>query len=512
MIVDPSQDNSPPTPLRTDTKTAEEWKLEGNEHFKKGEYNAAVTCYSESLSIQPSAPVFANRSFCHLRLENFGTAISDATEAIKLDDTYIKGYYRRASANYALRKYPEAIKDFKEQVRLTPNNAEVRSKYDSIKKEWKSIQYLQAMERTEEVASEIFAKDIDSYVISSDYTGPRFTFPLTPENCPLSLISEETINYYRTGKQLPLRTAIDILLSVKQVLHKEPNVVTMQIPDTGVTVVGDTHGQFNDLLLIFEKKGFPGPSNKFVFNGDFVDRGSYSVEIVLLLFLLKLRFPSDLILLRGNHETHNMNSMFGFEGEVKAKYQEKLYQLFKEVFCDLPLCAVLTDERTPNELGATRVFVVHGGIPSKKNVTIEDIQQVHRYVQPPSEDCIFSELIWNDPQDMPGLTPSQRGVGHQFGPDVTASFLANNNLSYMIRSHQVQDEGFMSHHNHKLFTVFSAPNYCDSMTNKAAIATVWGREKRIDGEDRPEFYTYSASPLEHVKAMKYASSMFQRMM
>ena len=153
-----------------------------------------------------------------------------------------------------------------------------------------------------------------------------------------------------------------------------------------MNVCGDTHGQFYDLLNIFETKGWPSPDN-FLFNGDFVDRGSFSLEVVLLLFSFKVLYPDHVHLSRGNHESLNMNRIYGFEGEVKAKYSATMFQLFTEVFHCLPLCHVL----------AKKVIVLHGGLFSRDDVTLDDLRKVDRFREPPDEG-LMSEALWSDPQ------------------------------------------------------------------------------------------------------------------
>lgn len=163
-------------------------------------------------------------------------------------------------------------------------------------------------------------------------------------------------------------------------------------------------------------------------------------------------------LVRGNHESKNMNRIYGFEGEVKHKYDDTMMGLFAELFCAMPLCATIDEQ----------VFVVHGGLATDDGVTLDDIQKVHRFREPP-DSGLMSDLLWSDPQPAPGRQPSKRGVGLSFGPDVTRAFLETNRLKLMVRSHEVKDEGYSVEHDGKCITVFSAPNYCDQMGNKGAF-------------------------------------------
>jgi len=193
---------------------------------------------------------------------------------------------------------------------------------------------------------------------------------------------------------------------------------------------------------------------------------------------------------RGNHETCNMNQMYGFDGEVKAKYNAQMAELFTEVYNWLPLCHCLNK----------RVLVMQGGLFSNPDVTLDDIRATDRNRQPPDEG-IMCELLWSDPQPQPGLAPSKRGVGCQFGPDVTENFLKLNKLDYIIRSHEVKPEGYEVLHDGKCITVFSAPNYCDSIGNKGAFI-------RLKGDQMvPKYTTYEAVPHPDIRPMAYASSL-----
>ncbi|XP_035205647.1 serine/threonine-protein phosphatase 5-like, partial [Stegodyphus dumicola] len=322
--------------------------------------------------------------------------------------------------------------------------------------------------------------------IEDCYNGPNL------ENGQVTLeFMRNLMETYREGKKLHRRYAYQILLDVKALFEQTPTMVEVTIPgDSKFTVCGDIHGQYYDLLNIFEMNGLPSESNPYLFNGDFVDRGSFSVECIFTLFGFKLLYPNHFFMSRGNHESQTMNQMYGFEGEVKAKYSAQMADLFTEVYNWLPLCHLLNN----------RVLVMHGGLFSEPGVTLNDIRQIDRNRQPP-EKGLMCELLWSDPQPQRGISPSKRGVGVQFGPDVTEEFLSKNNLDYIIRSHEVKAEGYEVTHNGKCITVFSAPNYCDTMGNKGAFITMKGKDMK------PNFVTYSAVPHPNVKPMAYASSL-----
>ena len=194
-----------------------------------------------------------------------------------------------------------------------------------------------------------------------------------------------------------------------------------------MVVWGDIHGQYYDMLNILDKTGLPTPGRKLVFNGDFVDRGSFSCEVVILLFAMKVVYPDFVFMNRGNHETSNMNRVYGFMGEAKAKYGDTSCDLFREVFNWLPLAHVI----------GKKVFVTHGGLFQKDDITLEELEKIDRNREP-SDPSPMAEMLWSDPQPFSGRSPSKRGIGLSFGPDVTDNFLKKNNLDLIIRSHEVK--------------------------------------------------------------------------
>ena len=173
---------------------------------------------------------------------------------------------------------------------------------------------------------------------------------------------------------------------------------------------------------------------RYLFNGDIADRGRSAVEIFLLLFAFKLNCPGSVIINRGNHESADMNEVYGFAQEVRQKYGGLLYQKFQDIFHLLPLCVVLEK----------RVFIVHGGLCRKDNITLHHIDKLHRQRPCPAsphsfEDTLMFDLLWADPQPDRGRGWSTRGADCiAFGPDVTDAFLTKNNLEVCIRSHQVR--------------------------------------------------------------------------
>lgn len=240
---------------------------------------------------------------------------------------------------------------------------------------------------------------------------------------------------------------------VTPILHEENNVVNLTAP---VTVCGDIHGQFSDLLKIFQMVG-KCPEIKYLFLGDYIDRGSQSVETISLLFLLKARYPDSITLLRGNHECRRLTKIYGFYAECLEKYgNPNVWTYFTNAFDYLPLAALVD----------RKVFCVHGGI-SPHVLSVFYMRQLHRFKEIPSEGPMC-DLLWADPTRRYGFHPSPRGVSFKFGPDATQRFIQGNHLSMICRAHQVVD-GFEWKHDCKIASLFSAPDYCGYYGNRGAV-------------------------------------------
>lgn len=433
-----------------------------------------------------------------IKLESYGTAILDANAAIALDPTYIKSYYRRGSANFALGKVKEARKDFRTVCKLKPKDADAKKKLAACEKAVKAQMFMDAIESNQTPLSQQL--NVDEIEVESSYDGPHLEYSesadgietvVTPEFVKLML------QRFMGQKTIHKKYMMQLLIAAAKYLSKQSTLLRITLPTKAshITVCGDTHGQFYDLCNIFETGGMPSPDNPYLFNGDFVDRGSFSLEVVVTLLAFKLAMPSSLFMLRGNHETMGMNKIYGFEGEVKHKFDQNVMSLFTEVFRWLPLAAVIQDT----------VFVVHGGLSTANDgaVSLDDIDRIQRNREPP-ESGLMSDLLWSDPQPGPGKSPSRRGVGFAFGPDITANFLAHNNLSLLVRSHEVKDEGYVEEHDGKCITIFSAPNYCDQMGNKGAFIRF-----SEETDMKAVFTQFSAVGHPNIPPMHYASAMSQ---
>jgi len=475
---------------------ADELKNQANECFKKKEYNGAIDLYSQAIELETDAKklaiLYANRSFAHLKVESFGYALTDAQEAVKNDAAYIKGYYRRAASNVALGKFKIALADYELVYKRRPSDDDAKAKYTECNKIVKRLAFEKAIavDKVEKSLAEMF-RDLESIAIEDDYRGPHL------EDGKVTVkFMQALLDWYRDQKKLHRKYAYKILCDVDAYFRTQPTMVDVEIPDDSkFTICGDIHGQFYDLLNIFAINGLPSETNPYLFNGDFVDRGSFSVECIFTLFGFKLLYPNHFFMARGNHETVNMNQMYGFTGEVLSKYNNTMSEMFTEVYNWLPLCHCLNQ----------RVLVMHGGLFASDNVKLDDIRKIERNRQPP-EDGVFCELLWSDPQQLPGRGPSKRGVGIQFGPDITEKFLADNKLDYIVRSHEVKDNGYEEAHDGKCITVFSAPNYCDTMGNLGAFIILNGKDMK------PNYRTYEAVSHPPVKPMAYAQNLMNLLM
>jgi serine/threonine-protein phosphatase 2A catalytic subunit len=255
-------------------------------------------------------------------------------------------------------------------------------------------------------------------------------------------------------KPLSEKEVKELCEKAKAVLKEENNVAPVKAP---VTVCGDVHGQFHDLMELFNIAGKP-PDVNFLFMGDYVDRGYYSVETVSLLFALKVRFPGRITILRGNHESRQITQVYGFYDECLRKYAtSNVWKYFTEAFDYLPLTALIENQ----------VFCLHGGL-SPTIDTLDHIRELARFQEVPT-DGPMCDLLWSDPQDQSGWVVSFRGAGYNFGPDISESFNHTNKLKMIARAHQLIMEGYQPTHNENVVTIFSAPNYCYKCGNQAAI-------------------------------------------
>jgi serine/threonine-protein phosphatase 4 catalytic subunit len=257
-----------------------------------------------------------------------------------------------------------------------------------------------------------------------------------------------------------------------EILAEEPSVMPVPAP---VTIVGDIHGQFYDLRELFFVGGHP-PETNYLFMGDYVDRGFYSLETFLFLLALKVRYPSRLTMLRGNHESRQTTQAYGFYDECLRKYgNPNVWKMCADVFDCLSLSAVVEG----------RIFCVHGGL-SPAIQSLDQLKALERRQEIPHTGAI-SDLLWSDPEETEGFAVSPRGAGYIFGPDAVQQFNRNNRLELVARSHQLVMEGFKMMFDNLLVTVWSAPNYCYRSGNVASIL-------EVDDTMKNSFKLFEAAP------------------
>ena len=198
---------------------------------------------------------------------------------------------------------------------------------------------------------------------------------------------EELIERFKAQERMSLGEAMELIDRAKDIMFREPNILQLDAP---VVTVGDIHGQFYDLVNLLEEGGKPGPDNVYLFLGDYVDRGSFSCEVMLTLLKLKVAYPDRIWLLRGNHECRTVSGHFGFKEECKIKYGVNVYYRFLLTFQTMPLAAVISTAYGD-------IFACHGGL-SPLWKTLDDIQRINRFVEP-EDDPSLLDILWSDPID-----------------------------------------------------------------------------------------------------------------
>ncbi|KAI8907718.1 Serine/threonine-protein phosphatase 2B catalytic subunit A1 [Powellomyces hirtus] len=274
-------------------------------------------------------------------------------------------------------------------------------------------------------------------------------------------------NHFIREGRLTEEQALSIISMGTEVLKAEPNLLEVDAP---ITVCGDIHGQYFDLMKLFEVGGNPADT-RYLFLGDYVDRGYFSIECFLYLLVLKTWYPSSIFMLRGNHECRHLTDYFTFKLECKHKYSEKVYEACVEAFCALPLAAIMNKQ----------FLCIHGGLSPELN-TLDDLRNINRFREPPTHG-LMCDLLWADPLEDFGQEKTNeffvhngvRGCSYFFSYHAACAFLERNNLLSIIRAHEAQDAGYRMYRKTRttgfpsVITIFSAPNYLDVYNNKAAV-------------------------------------------
>ena len=241
---------------------------------------------------------------------------------------------------------------------------------------------------------------------------------------------------------------------VRPIVLAQPMLLELEAP---LKICGDIHGQFTDLLRLFEYGGFP-PESNYLFLGDYVDRGKQSLETVCLLICYKIMYPENFFILRGNHESAGINRIYGFYDECKRRYSIRLWKVFSDVFNCLPVSAIVDE----------KILCMHGGL-SPELERLQQIAELHRPCDVPDVG-LMCDLLWSDPDTgVNGWAENDRGVSFVFGADVVAAFLEQHDLDLLVRAHQVVEDGYEFFAGRRLVTLFSAPNYCGEFDNAVSL-------------------------------------------
>lgn len=263
----------------------------------------------------------------------------------------------------------------------------------------------------------------------------------------------------------------ELCYASEQIFMQEPTVLQLKAP---IKIFGDLHGQFGDLMRLFDEYGFPSTAGDityidYLFLGDYVDRGQHSLETITLLLALKIEYPENIHLIRGNHEAADINALFGFRLECIERMGESdgiwVWTRVNQLFNYLPLAALIEK----------KIICMHGGIGRSIN-SVEQIEKLERPITMDVGSIILMDLLWSDPTEndsIEGLRPNARGPGLvTFGPDRVTDFCKRNKLQLIIRAHECVMDGFERFAQGQLITLFSATNYCGTANNAGAILVV----------------------------------------
>ena len=265
---------------------------------------------------------------------------------------------------------------------------------------------------------------------------------------------------YCINMRISEREVFTVIDKVYPLIEKEESMLELESP---IYICGDIHGQFYDLLRLFEILKYP-PQSKYLFLGDYVDRGKNSLECILLLLCLKIEFPDKIFLLRGNHESADVNRTFGFYDECKRKVSLKIYKKFCNLFNILPITALISE----------KILCMHGGL-SKDLTSINQLKLIKRPTEIP-EKGLLCDLVWSDPDNLISnknfIENKERGISFCFSKEIVEEFTKINNLDLICRAHQVVEGGYQFFANMKLITIFTAPNYMNVFDNNGAVLYV----------------------------------------
>jgi diadenosine tetraphosphatase ApaH/serine/threonine PP2A family protein phosphatase len=284
---------------------------------------------------------------------------------------------------------------------------------------------------------------------------------------------EAWLSSIRSGQHLKESDLVLLLNKLAEVLYQESTLLSVPLP---ITICGDLHGQLYDVFELFKVSGGV-EANHYLFLGDYVDRGWFSIETFSYLAALKLRYPDRISLLRGNHECRAISRTYGLYDESISRYGHAgVWKLLNDVFDLLPLAALVGGD----------IFCVHGGL-SPTIRFVEQIPTFERKIELPSYGPLC-DLAWSDPEPVEDWGENLRGAGRIFGRKQTNKFCHENNIQLICRAHQIAMKGYEWHfEEEQIVTVWSAPNYSYKTVNDASVL-------KIDRQKKREFVLFKAVP------------------
>jgi|UniRef100_A0A7S4D438 serine/threonine-protein phosphatase PP1 catalytic subunit len=263
----------------------------------------------------------------------------------------------------------------------------------------------------------------------------------------------------KPGKQVQLSEPEiqGLILKSREVFMSQSTLLELEAP---IKICGDIHGQYYDLLRLFEYGGFP-PQANYLFLGDYVDRGKQSLETICLVLAFKIKYPENFFILRGNHECASINRIYGFYDECKRRYNIRIWKTFTDTFNCMPAAAIIDE----------KIFTMHGGLSPE----LQSMDQVRKIMRPTDvpDSGLICDLLWSDPEEgISGWGENDRGVSFTFGADIVERFLRKHDFDLICRAHQVVEDGYQFFAKRQLITIFSAPNYCGEFDNSGAMMSV----------------------------------------
>ena len=278
------------------------------------------------------------------------------------------------------------------------------------------------------------------------------------ENKPLSQrLKDEQIKLVSESNLLSEEELKYLCIKSMEIFMQESSFLELTAP---IIICGDIHGQYRDLIRLFDFGGTP-EKKQYLFLGDYVDRGKNSIECISLLLAYKIKFPKNIYLLRGNHESEMINRTYGFYDECKRRYNLRIWKVFSDCFNWLPISAIVN----------SRILCMHGGLsPDLKE--LKNIKQIVRPTEVPDKG-LLCDLLWSDPDaDAEDWAPNNRGISVLFNENLVEKAIDELDIDLICRAHQVVESGYEFFAQRQLVTVFSAPNYCGEFDNAGAFMLV----------------------------------------